>query len=117
MIDDLRSQLTAAEEWGEVLHIRREVDPRFELPAICKKLEGDQATFFEKVKGYTMPVVVGLDNNRSRIARVLGTDDFGLTPRYLEAIRHPLPPAVVKDGPVKEVKITRNIDLQKPFIF
>jgi len=113
MIDDLRSQLTAAEEWGEVLHIRREVDPRFELPAICKKLEGNQAAFFEKVKGYTMPVVVGLDNNRSRIARVLGTDDFGLTPRYLEAIRHPLPPAVVKDGPVKEVKITRNIDLQK----
>ena len=113
MIDDFRTQLKAVEEWGEVLRIRREVSPRFELPAICKKMEADKAVFFEKVKGYSIPVVVGLDNNRSRIARVLGTDDFGLTPRYLEAIRNPLPPAVVRDGPVKEVKITKNIDLQE----
>ena len=113
MIDDLRTQLKAVEEWGEVLHLRREVDPRFELPAICKKLEADKAVFFEKVKGYSMPVVVGLDNNRSRMARVLGTDDFGLTQRYLEAIRKPLPPVLVGDGPVKEVKITRDIDLPK----
>jgi 2,5-furandicarboxylate decarboxylase 1 len=111
MIDDLRSQLEAVEKWGEVLRITKEVNPRFELPAICKKLEADKAVIFEKVKGYSMPVVVGLDNNRSRMARVLGTDDFGLTPRYLEAIRRPLPPVVVKDGPVKEVKTTRNIDL------
>jgi 2,5-furandicarboxylate decarboxylase 1 len=76
-------------------------------------MEADKAVFFDKVKGYSIPVVVGLDNNRSRIARVLGTDDFGLTPRYLEAIRNPLPPAVVQDGPVQEVKITRNIDLQE----
>lgn len=113
MIDDLRSQLKAAEEWGEVLHISKEVNPRFELPAICKKLEADKAVLLEKVKGYSMPVVVGLDNNRARIARVLGTDDFGLTLRYLEAIRNPLPPVVMKDGPVKEVKITQNIDLLK----
>ena len=111
MIDDLRMQLEAVENWGEVLHIRKEVDPRFELPAICKKLEAGKAVIFEKVKGYSMPVVVGLDNSRSRMARVLGTDDFGLIPRYLEAIRSPLPLVVVKDGPVKEVKITRKIDL------
>ena len=113
MIDDLRTQLEAVENWGEVLHIRKEVNPRFELPAICKKLEAGKAVIFEKVKGYSMPVVVGLDNSRSRMARVLGTDDFGLTPRYPEAIRNPLPPVVVKDGPVKEVKITRDIDLLK----
>ena len=113
MIDDLRSQLRAAEEWGEVLHVHREVNPRFELPAICKKLEADKALFFEKVQGGQLPVLVGLDNSRSRIARVLGTDDWGLTPRYLEAIRHPLPPTVVQDGPVKEVKITRNINLRE----
>jgi len=111
MIDDLRSQLKAVEEWGEVLHIHREVNPHFELPAVCKKLEADKAVLFEKVKGYSMTVVVGLDNNRSRIARLLGTDDFGLTPRYLEAIQNPLPPMVVQDGPVKEVKITKDIDL------
>ena len=113
MIDDLRSQLEAVEAWGDLVRIRKEVSPRFELPGICKKLEANKAVLFEKVQGHSMPVVVGLDNNRSRIARVLGTDDFGFTPRYLEAIRNPLPPKVVSDGPVKEVKITRNLDLEK----
>ena len=113
MIDDLRSQLKAVEAWGDLVRIRKEVNPRFELPAICKKLEADKAVLFEKVQGHSMPVAVGLDNNRSRIARVLGTDDFGLTPRYLEAIHSPLPPQIVSDGPVKEVKITQKIDLEK----
>jgi len=113
MIDDLRSQLKAVEEWGDLVRLRKEVNPRFELPGICKKLEADKAVLFEKVRGHSMPVVVGLDNNRSRIARVLGTDDFGFTPRFLEAIRKPVPPQIVSDGPVKEVKITRNIDLER----
>jgi len=115
MIEDLRSQIKATEEWGELLRICREVDRRFELSAICKKMEADKPILFENVKGNSMPVVVGLDNSRTRIARVLGTDDFGLTPRYLEAIHHPLPPKIVNDGPVKEVKTTREIDLEKIF--
>lgn len=91
MIDDLRSQLKAVEEWGDLLRIPREVDPHgFEIPAISKKLEADKAVFFEKVKGYAMPVVVGLDNSHTRIARALETDDYGLTDRYLG---HPQPPA------------------------
>lgn len=113
MIDDLRGQLQTMEDLGEVLHICKEVNPQFELPAICKKLEADKAVFFEKVQGYSIPVVVGLDNSRSRIARTLGTDDFGLIPRFIQAIRNPLPTRMVQDGPVKEVKITEDIDLLK----
>lgn len=113
MIDDLRTELQALEEREEVLHIPREVDPRFELPALSKKLEEDKCLLFEKVKGSSMPVVVGVDNNRSRIARVLGTDGFSLTSRYLEAIAHPLTPVGVQDGPVKEIKITSHVDLRK----
>lgn len=113
MIDDLRSQLKALEKWGEVLRIPREVDPRFELSAISKKLEAAQALFFEKIKGNGMPAVVGVDNSRSRIARVLGTDDSGLINRYLSAIRDPLPPLKVQEGPVKEIKILDSIDLHK----
>ena len=91
MIDDLRSQFKAVEAWGDLVRIRKEVNPRFELPGICKKLEADKAVLFEKVQGHSMPVVVGMENNRSRIARVLGTDDFQFMPRYLEAIRSPPP--------------------------
>ena len=113
MIYDLRTQLQAVEEWGELARVSREVDSRFELAAVSKKMEADKAVLFEKVKRYAIPVVVGMDNSHSRISRVLGTDDFGLTGRYLEAIRNPLPALEVSDGPVKEVKVTSHIDLLK----
>jgi len=111
MIADLRDQIKKLESWGELLRVKKEVSPRFELPALCKKLETGKALVFEKVAGYSLPVVAGFDNSRSRIARVLGTDEYGLLRRYGEAIRLPWPPQEVRDGPVKEVKITRDIDL------
>ena len=113
MIDDLRSQLRALEDWGELQRISRRVDARFELPAISKKLEADRCLLFENVKRYSMPVVVGADNSRPRIARVLGTDEFHLTGRYLEAIRNPLPPLTAAEAPVKDVKITKDINIGK----
>ena len=111
MIADLRDQIKKLESWGELLRIKKEVSPRFELPAVYKKLETGKALVFEKIAGYSLPVAAGFDNSRSRIARVLDTDESGLLERYLEAIRLPWPPQEVRDGPVKEVKITRDIDL------
>jgi 2,5-furandicarboxylate decarboxylase 1 len=113
MIADLRDQIKKLESWGELLRIKKEVNPRFELPAVYKKLETGKALVFEKIAGYSLPVAAGFDNSRSRIARVLDTDESGLLERYLKAIRHPLPPQEVEDGPIKEIKVARDIDLLK----
>jgi 2,5-furandicarboxylate decarboxylase 1 len=113
MIADLRDQIKKLESWGELLRIRKEVSPLFELSALCKKLETGKALIFDKVAGYSLPVAVGLDNRRSRIVRVLNTDEHGFAERYREAIRHPFPPREVDDGPVKEIKLTKDIDLLK----
>lgn len=110
---DLRSQIAFLESKGWLTRVKREVDPYLELSAVSKKLEDGPALLFEKVKGYDIPVVIGTDNKRSRIAACLGTDDLGLLHRYQEAIANPLPPQKVADGPVKEVKITENINLQE----
>ncbi|MBP1714801.1 MAG: UbiD [Deltaproteobacteria bacterium] len=111
MIADLRDQIKELESRGELLRVRKEVNPRFELPALCKKMEAGKALLFEKVAGYSLPVAAGLDNRRSRIVRILNTNERRLAERYMMAIRHPLPPQEVEDGPIKEIKVARDIDL------
>lgn len=49
---DLRSYLDLLEEKGEVLHIKEEVDPRFEVAAVTRLVAGQQgsALLFENIK-------------------------------------------------------------------
>lgn len=112
-ITNLREQISYLEEKGLLKRITKPVNSKFELSAVSKKLESGPALLFENVIGYDIPVVIGTDNSRERIANVLGTDNNGLIDIYKEAIENPLPPVYVDDGPVKEVKITENINLLK----
>lgn len=113
MIRCFRDQLEFLEKKGLVRHFTKPVSTEFEMSAICKKLEDGPALVFESVKGYDMPVAIGTDNSRERIAQCLGTDNQGLIQTYAHAIEHPIEPRYVEDGPVKEVKITEGIDLLK----
>ncbi|MBI2874398.1 MAG: UbiD family decarboxylase [Firmicutes bacterium] len=110
----LREQIELLERRGDLVRIETEVDPRFEIAALSKKLEQGPALFFERIRGYSgCSLVLNTDNLRERIAAALGTDNLGLIPRYLEAIKNPIGVRVVPDGPVKEVKTLDNIDLLK----
>lgn len=109
----LREQLAWLEEKGDLFRVAAAVDPRFQLSAISKKMQNGPALYFENVKGYEMPVVVGTDNSRARIAGALGTDNEGLLQRYIKAIERPLEPRKVDTGPVKEVIRTSGFDLQR----
>lgn len=110
-VRDLREQIAWLEARGELQRIRRPVDPRFEIAALAQRLEGGPALLFENVKGYDLPVVLGTDNDRRRIAAALGSDNRGLIDHYLRAIAQPLAPVEVADGPVHEVVRTEGIDL------
>ena len=112
-VNDLRSLITFLEAENWLKRITDPVDTVFELAAIAKKMEEGPALLFENVKGYDIPVVLGTDNRRDHIAKALGTDDFGLIHRYLEALSNPLPPVKVDDGPVKEVKLLDDINITK----
>ena len=48
----LRSTLEALKKEGLVLETDREVDPKLELAAIQKRLDGGPPMIFNKVKGY-----------------------------------------------------------------
>ncbi len=56
---DLRQFLNYLDERGELLYIRDEVDPKQEIAAYIRKTSdtAGPALFFEKVRGFDMPVV------------------------------------------------------------
>jgi len=79
---DLRSFIRRLEEQGELVRVRREVDPRFEAAAvihrICKDL--DKATFLEKIRGHKIPIVGQVLGSYGRLASCFGFDKRSIIP-------------------------------------
>lgn len=106
-----REQVEFLESRGDLIRIKKTVSPRFEVAAVAKKLDPGPAVMFESVEGHDMPVVIGTDGDRNRIAASLGVSPLNLAEKYAEAIENPIAPEVVDDGPVKEVRIEGPLDL------
>ncbi len=107
-----RDQLAFVEAAGEVKRISRAVTAKFEVAALAKRVDPGPVLLFENVDDYHMPVVVGMDSTRSRVAMALGTSRNGLIDTYAAALREPLPPVHVDEGPVKErITLGDDVDL------
>jgi 2,5-furandicarboxylate decarboxylase 1 len=118
---DLRSFAAQLEERGELVRIRQEVDPRYELPALLQQLEqSGHAFIFENVRGADFPLIGGLLNSAVRLGQSIGVDTSGQydhrhhAAAFSKAAEKPLPHTEVATGPVKDVVLTgANIDLAK----
>ena len=108
---NFRELVTFLEARGDLVRVRKEVDPVFEVSAVAKRLDPGPAILFENIKGYDMPMVIGTDGDRRRIAGSIGVSPLALAEHYAEAIANPIPAVVVDDGPVKEVIRTEDIDV------
>jgi 2,5-furandicarboxylate decarboxylase 1 len=73
--DEFRNFLSFLEETGELVRIKKTVNPRFELAAVGSKFEGKQALLFEKVEGSKMTVVCNVLGTRNRFCMGLGVKD------------------------------------------
>jgi len=97
--------------------IDKEVDPKYEIAAIQKKLEKqDRYTvlYFRRVKGSDMPVVLNVYGNRDRLAFALGTTPDKVADIYRQREDNPIPPQGVGEAPVQEVVITGDkVDLYR----
>ena len=117
MAQKLPGSMREVIEWlkgqGELLVITKEVDPIHEIAGIEKALEGGPALLFENIKGYPGVRDVGnMFSNDERVAKMFGVDDIGKVKfKCLEALRHPIPPKVVKAAPCQEVVIKEDIDV------
>ena len=86
---------------GELLVVEREVDPRFELAAVTKRVQqtGDQGVLFRKVAGTALPVVSNLYGSHDRLCRLIGATPDTFCSTWLDLLHRPLTHAAWIEAP------------------
>ena len=115
---DLRSFLETLEANGQLVRVKEEVDPE-EIGAAGRasaNLKNGPAVMFEKVRGYHNPVVTMVHGSWANHALMMGMDkDTSTKDQFHELNRrwglYPVPPEVVKDAPVLQNRVTKDINL------
>lgn len=116
MAKDLREFLreVEAEEPDQIIRVRREVNPHFEVTGVLARLEKERkfpVVIFEKVKGSSLPVVTNVHADARRLFRAIGLKDGTLNEfirEYGAREDRPIEPVIVKEGPVQEVVLSGN---------
>ena len=100
---DLRQYLQKLDADGDLARIHKEVDPDYEVGAICKTAheKGRKALYFERVRGGSMPVVTELLSTTRRIATALETDEKSLFAQVIDRTKKLVDPVIVQNGPCK----------------
>lgn len=110
---DLQAYVRILEEKGLLARVRTEVDPVHELAGVAKLFEGKEVVLFEKVRGYAMPVLIGLMWSRENVGALFGVTAHDLPFHIGDAMaawkNAPASPAhlpvTVNDAPAQEVRI------------
>lgn len=76
MSASLRRHLDVLAQAGELIRIRKEVDPRFELNAVVRTVQRERnlPILFEKVRGSRFRVASNVMGNYDHLARLIGVD-------------------------------------------
>lgn len=114
---DMREFLEFLEERGEVIHIKEEVDPEWEVNGITRAVlqELGPVIVFDNIRGADYPLVTGLLASEKRFLWSLGLEDWnGFNEEWLKRTRQLIPPKIVKTAVCQEETITEsNIDLNR----
>lgn len=115
---DLSACIAYLEKTGNLVRVKSEVDPEFELAGIAKKFEGKKCVLFERVKGSTYPVFIGLLWNRNIVGSLFGVPKeqvpfvlgkaIGSWKKNKAALESP----ILEKGPANEV-VEKEVDLYK----
>jgi len=99
----LRSFLGEMHRKHQILEIKDEVSPRFDVSAFMKEFDGGPILYFDNVKGRETKIVAGVCGTRQRLCLALGVNPDTLYQGLMNAWRAPTSPKKVKGGPVNEV--------------
>jgi len=113
---------------GSLIHIKKEVNPKFEMPAIMKKLEQEGKAFmFENIKGTNYKAVGGIFTSMNRYGLIFNEDaseNFTYDQagqKVQQGISNPIPYIQTDTGPVTENILTNGdinlLDLPVPTFF
>lgn len=104
---DLRSYLDTLDSADLLLHVEREVDPKFELSAVVKAAEKqDKAIIFHNVKGSKFPVIANVVVSRKMFSLLLDTSETNTVLEYIKRAENPIKPKIVPTGLVKDNILT-----------
>ncbi|MBI3075610.1 MAG: UbiD family decarboxylase [Deltaproteobacteria bacterium] len=111
----LRAFLELLEGRGELLRIKEEVDPRFQITALVMELERQRqhpALLFERLKGHALPLATNVNAGRDRLALAMGVEPARLIPEYGARVKQYLPPRVLEDAPFRRRTVRgESVDL------
>ena len=114
--EDLRQFLNLLEDKGDLLRVKKEVSTKYEIAAYIRKTSDLQgpALLFEKVKGHETPVAGGIFATRGRALMAMEATKEDALQKFLNGLRNPIPPKIVKKAPCQDVVVTgKSIDLYK----
>ncbi len=100
---DLRDFIRLLEGRGELVRVRREVDPYLEMTEICDRTlrAGGPAILFENPKGHEIPVLANLFGTPERVALGMGEESVTALRRVgelLAQLKEPEPPRGMRDA-------------------
>jgi 2,5-furandicarboxylate decarboxylase 1 len=100
---DMRDWIARLEEAGELLTVRRPVDPRTEMGALLYQSR-DRGLFFQTLTGYPGWRALGqAPANPRHAALAFDTTLEALVPKVADLVARTVPPRTVATGPVKEI--------------
>ncbi len=114
---DIKKCIEYLEKTGNLVRVKSEVDPLYELAGIAKQYEGKKCILFEKVKGSAYPVFIGLLWNREIIGNLFNSPKEKVPFVIAGAIgswrkdKSALSSRVLEKGPANEVIVTQNVSL------
>lgn len=109
MKEDLRAFVARLEKAGELSRVSKQVDARYVSPLVA---QSDKALFFERIKGYGLPLVSGIIGTRKRIASALDVESLEIGKKLQAGIDRPIKPELVSSAPVQDVvKMGDEVDL------
>ena len=102
---------------GEMLRVTDPVEADYYKTALALELDARQRSpviRFDHPAGWDVPIVTNLFADRTRIARMAGTDRAGFNAVFADALEHLIPAKVIAGGPVHEVVQTGDdVDVQQ----
>ena len=113
---DLRDFIAALEARGELVRIRREIDPRLEMTEIADRTlrSGGPALLFENPRRHRVPVLANLFGTPQRVALGMGAEDVSALREIgelLAYLRQPDPPKGLKDAWDKAPLLRKVLDM------
>ena len=107
----LRTALHRLAAAGRLREYAASVDPKLEIAALMKRLDGDKALLFSDVKGHSMPVLGNLLASQGNCEAAFGVDFRVLRDLVGRALNAPKPPVLVAEAPVQRHVHTSGIDI------